>query len=91
MEFITQISAAKGYNEIMAMVDYFPKYTVFVSMKKTYGEKELAQMFFKHAVKYWGLPLNIVSDRDTRFTGNFWTALFKLVGMRLLMSSNFHQ
>jgi hypothetical protein len=47
-------------------------------------------MFFKHVVKYWGLPLNIISDRDTRFTRKFWTTLFKLVGMKLLMSSSFH-
>jgi len=31
-----------------------------------------------------------VSDRYTRFTGNFWTMLFKLIGMGLLHSSSYH-
>lgn len=27
---------------------------------------------FKYVVKYWGVPQNIVSDQDSRFTGTFW-------------------
>ncbi|KAK2989380.1 hypothetical protein RJ640_007779 [Escallonia rubra] len=39
---------------------------------------------------YWGMPQDIVSDRDSRFTGNFWTELFKLFGSQLSMSSSYH-
>ncbi len=31
-------------------------------------------------VKYWGIPETIVSDRDPRFMGRFWTEVFKLLG-----------
>ncbi|KAK3039203.1 hypothetical protein RJ639_029060 [Escallonia herrerae] len=40
--------------------------------------------------RYWGMPQDIVSDRDSRFTGNFWTELFKLFGSQLSMSSSYH-
>ncbi|KAK3012761.1 hypothetical protein RJ639_008109 [Escallonia herrerae] len=40
--------------------------------------------------RYWGMPQDIVSDRDSRFTGNFWTKLFKLFGSQLSMSSSYH-
>ena len=50
----------------------------------------LFELFFKNIVKYWGMPLSIVSDRDPRFTGRFWTTLFKLVGIDLLMSLSYH-
>ncbi|KAK2996759.1 hypothetical protein RJ639_025840 [Escallonia herrerae] len=33
---------------------------------------------------------DIVSDRDSRFTENFWTELFKLFGSQLSMSSSYH-
>ncbi|KAK2983048.1 hypothetical protein RJ640_001865 [Escallonia rubra] len=33
---------------------------------------------------------DIVSDRDSRFTGNFWTELFKLFRSQLSMSSSYH-
>ncbi|KAK3013696.1 hypothetical protein RJ639_008606 [Escallonia herrerae] len=39
---------------------------------------------------YWGMPQDIVSDRDSRFTGNFWTELFKLFGSQLSMSLSYH-
>ena len=52
--------------------------------------EEVAKLFFKHMVKYWGLPLNIVLDKYARFTSKFWTALFKLVGTKLFKSSAYH-
>ncbi|KAK3019066.1 hypothetical protein RJ639_004353 [Escallonia herrerae] len=59
---------------------------------KSYGgaPEDTAQLFFKHVVKYWGMPQDIVSDRDSRFTENFWTELFKLFGSQLSMSSSYH-
>ncbi|KAL0434183.1 UNVERIFIED_CONTAM: hypothetical protein Slati_2752600 [Sesamum latifolium] len=37
-----------------------------------------------------GLPKDIVSDRDSHFTGVFWTELFKILGSKLSMSSSYH-
>ena len=72
------------------MVDRFSKYDVFVPTKIPCGVKRTAELFFKNIVKYWGMSLSIVSDRDPRFTGRFWTTFFKLVGTELLMSSSYH-
>ena len=36
------------------------------------------------------MPESIVSDRDPRFTGSFWTVLFKLLGSQLNFSTSFH-
>ncbi|RVW76058.1 Retrovirus-related Pol polyprotein from transposon 17.6 [Vitis vinifera] len=52
--------------------------------------EETARLFLKHVVKYWGLPKFIISDRDPRFTGKFWTELFKLMGSELHFSTSFH-
>jgi hypothetical protein len=54
------------------MVDQFSKYVVFIAMKMPCNAEEVVKFFFKHIVKYFCLPLNIVSDRDARFTSNFW-------------------
>jgi transposase InsO family protein len=37
-----------------------------------------------------GLPVSIVSDRDPRFTGKFWDAVFKVLGTKLDMSTADH-
>lgn len=40
--------------------------------------------------RHHGLPDNIVSDRDPRFTSAFWFRLFELPGTRLSMSTAAH-
>ena len=90
MDFITPLPLSKGYNGILFVVARFTKYATFIPTKVPCAAEEVARMFFKNVVKLWGLPLSIVSDRDTRFTGRFWTELFRLVGTKLLMSTSYH-
>jgi hypothetical protein len=52
--------------------------------------EEVVKFFFKNIVKYWGLPMRIMSDRDARFMIKFWKTLFNLVGKNLLKSSSYH-
>ena len=47
-------------------------------------------MFFSHVVKHFGLPEDIISDRDARFTRQFWVELFKLLGSELKFSTANH-
>ena len=41
-------------------------------------------------VKIFGLPKNVISDRDAQFIGKFWTCLFKFVGLELKFSTTNH-
>ena len=41
-------------------------------------------------MKFHGVPLNIVSDRDVKFTSYFWKILQDSLGSRLRMSSAYH-
>ncbi|KAG3143286.1 hypothetical protein PC128_g24620 [Phytophthora cactorum] len=43
-------------------------------------------MVFKHH----GMPLDIVSDRDPRFTARFWQKVFTRLGTQLSMSTADH-
>jgi len=90
MDFITQLLMVQGCNKILVMVDRFSKYVIFVTTKIPCSTEGVAKLFFKNIVKYWGLPLNIVSDMDARFMSDFWTTLFKIMGMKLLNISSYH-
>jgi len=35
-------------------------------------EVETAALFFKHVVSKFGIPRQVISDRDTRWQGEFW-------------------
>jgi hypothetical protein len=52
--------------------------------------KDLAITFAKEIWRLHGLPSDIVSDRDTRFTSHFWQELTKHLSISLSMSTAFH-
>ena len=41
-------------------------------------------------VKYHGVPVSIISNRDPRFTSKFWVAFQEALGSRLLYSTAYH-
>ena len=90
MDFITCLPKSEGFATIVVVVDRFSKYATFIPAPKECTAEDTAKLFFKHVVKYWGLPKSIISDRDSRFTGRFWTELFKLMGTALHFSMSFH-
>ena len=49
-----------------------------------------AQLVFDRWVVHYGLPAIILSDRDPRFTGRFWPALWRLLDTQLHMSTGGH-
>ena len=50
----------------------------------------VSHIFFNNVVKHFGMPEDIVSDRDTRFTGRFWVKLFKMWGSECKFSTTNH-
>ncbi|KAH9744594.1 Endonuclease [Citrus sinensis] len=90
MDFITSLPKSEGCSNIMVIVDRYSKYATFIDAPVDCKVDEAARLFVKHIVKLWGVPRNIVSDRDPRFTGRFWTELFKMLGTDLKFSTSFH-
>jgi len=41
-------------------------------------------------VKLHGVPLSIISDRDTQFTSQFWKSFQKGLGTKVKLSTTFH-
>ena len=47
-----------------------------------------ARVFIDTVSKLHGLPRELVSDRDPRFTAEFWQSVFREIGTRLTMSTS---
>ncbi|GKC67636.1 putative reverse transcriptase domain-containing protein [Tanacetum coccineum] len=49
--------------------------------------EKLTRLYLKEILCRHGVPVSIISDRDSHFTSNFWRSLQKALGMNLDMST----
>jgi hypothetical protein len=91
MDFIVQLPKTKqGYDSIVVFVDKFTKRAHFVPTYTTATAPDIAKIFFNEIFRLHGLPKTIISDRDVKFTSQFWKSLFTQLGTKLAMSTAFH-
>jgi hypothetical protein len=91
MDLITDLpKCASGVDAVVVFVDRLTKMIVCAPTTKTVTAPQLAQIFVFKVFCQFGLPSSIVSDRDVRFTSNFWQALWQMLGTKLKMSTAFH-
>jgi hypothetical protein len=91
MDFITSLPRSSKKNDsIMVVVDKLSKETHFILVKSTYKEINIADIFMKEIFRLHGIPKVVISDRDVKFTGNFWKALFKGLDTQLNFSTAYH-
>ncbi|KAL4025841.1 hypothetical protein IC575_014247 [Cucumis melo] len=91
MDFITGLpKTLKGYTVIWVVVDKLTKSAHFVPGKSTYTASKWGQLYMTEIVRLHGVPVSIISDRDTRFTSKFWKGLQLALGTRLDFSTTFH-
>ena len=50
----------------------------------------MAYQFVDELFRFYGLPMDIMSDRDPKFTSDFWTQVFKKLQATFSMSSTYH-
>ena len=74
----------------MVVVDKLSKATHFIPVKTTYKDANIADIFLKQIFRLHGILKIIISDRDPKFTGNFWKSLFKGLNTTLNFSNSFH-
>ncbi|GJX93871.1 putative reverse transcriptase domain-containing protein [Tanacetum coccineum] len=78
MDFITKIpKTSNGHDTIWVIVDHLTKSAHFIPTRATDSMETLTRLYIKEIVSRHGVPISIISDRDSHFTSRFWQSLQK--------------
>nr|GEW26578.1 putative reverse transcriptase domain-containing protein [Tanacetum cinerariifolium] len=75
---------------IWVIVDRLTKSAHFVPMNETDSMEMLTRQYLKEVISRHGVPVLIISDRDSKFTSQFCKSLNKALGTQLDMSTPYH-
>ncbi|KAI7909406.1 hypothetical protein M0657_011852 [Pyricularia oryzae] len=96
MDFIVKLPPSEEpftktkYDSILVIVDKLTKYAYFLLYKESSNAEEIAYTFLRVIVSNYGLPENIIINRDKLFTLRFWKSLIEQLGTDHKLSTAFH-
>ena len=71
MDFVVGLPVSRTKDAIWVIVNRLTKSAHFLANRKTDGATVLAKKYVSEIVKLHGVPVSIVSDRDSKFTSGF--------------------
>jgi len=89
MDFITELPLSEGCDQLWVIIDRFTKMAHFLPLKEKTAA-DLAKILAREIWRHHGMPTDIVSDRDSRFTSDVWKEFLGLLKIRPRMSTAFH-
>ncbi|GJZ87291.1 putative reverse transcriptase domain-containing protein [Tanacetum coccineum] len=91
MDFITKLPrSSQGFDTIWVIVDRLTKSAHFLPIRENDPLDKLARLYLNRIVARHGIPASIISDRDGRFTSNFWRSFKRALGTDISLSTTYH-
>lgn len=103
LDFIVGLPETPSSNTMWAMTGYplldtlctvscrFCKKTILIAGHSTYTARIWALLLLRHLqLCDWGLPDEIISDRDPKFTSDLWTEIHNILKVKLKISTSYH-
>lgn len=91
MDFAGPFAKSKdGLDMVLIAVDKFSRRVHYIPTHRNVSAEDTARLFMRDVVRLHGLPQVIISDRDSKFTSDFWRALFKRLGVKIALSTANH-
>jgi hypothetical protein len=79
-----------GNNSILVVVDKLSKMGKFIPCKSTMTSPQLAEILENQIFCIWGKPLHIISDRDPKVTGKFFSERCTQKNIKQCLSTAYH-
>ena len=71
-------------------MDKLTKYAIFIPTTVSVTEVETAELFFHHIIFKFGIPQQVITDRDTRWKGEVWKEICKRMEMVRSLTTAYH-
>ncbi|GJZ44731.1 putative reverse transcriptase domain-containing protein [Tanacetum coccineum] len=76
IDFVTKLPRTLNrHDTIWVIVDHLTKSAHFIPTRETDSMETLTRLYIKEIVSRHGVPISIISDRDSHFTSIFWKSL----------------
>ena len=73
MDFVTHFPRTSWkHDAVWVIVDQLTKSAHILAVRMTFTLEEFWMLYIREIVRLHGVPVSIVSDRDPRFTAQFW-------------------
>ena len=90
MDLILELPECEGYDNVLVIVDKLTKYAIFIPTTTTITERETTELFFQHVISQYGIPRQIISNRDNRWQEYFWKEICDKMGMKRALTTAYH-
>ncbi len=89
-DFIVGLPLSSTFEDLMVVVDRYTKFCILIPLSRPANASVVANALYESVICKFGVPSNIVSDRDVRFTSDVWASLSSMLKVELSMSSAHH-
>ncbi|MBW0558181.1 hypothetical protein O181_097896 [Austropuccinia psidii MF-1] len=92
MDWVTGLvpGGKESLNGFLIIADRFGKRMRCLPCHKEDKAMDTALLFWNNIIFKCGVPKIIISDRDLKFTSEFWTNLYDMLGKKLAFSTAYH-
>ncbi|MBW0543127.1 hypothetical protein O181_082842 [Austropuccinia psidii MF-1] len=92
MDLVTGLvpGGKENYNACLTIVDRISKSMRFLQCHKEDTAMDTALLICNSIISTCGVPKIIISDRDPKFTSEFWTNLYDMLGTKFALSTAYH-
>ncbi|MBW0522406.1 hypothetical protein O181_062121 [Austropuccinia psidii MF-1] len=92
MDWVTGLvpGGKENSNSCLIIVDRLSKSMRCLPYHKEDAAMDTAPLFWNNIISTCGVPKIIITDRDQKFTSQFWTHLYQMLGTKLAFFTAYH-
>jgi len=91
LDFVTGLPKSRsGHDAVLVMVDKTSGMVHIAACTTKCSAEQSATLLHQNIIRLHGVPKNLLSDRDPRFTSAYWKSMCDKMGIKNLFSTAYH-